>query len=341
MTIHQLLSSFDYESLLKYGAFLGVQIFLTENLWILLVTYDEVYKYGKKVEQITFAFELSDSKLLSEVEGMVAVIKFVTCINYLLGICTSLTLLCSQDILKDIIYLRVWICQNFSATTCSIVGYSISLLDIPIICSTVSMPFLLVYFEIVDIVHVKYLNELIKTICESSLLEEELYNSELFQRIVSQKLKICIMMHEKLINVSLLGTEMIYIPVLLVALGSLILGSSMLLFILALDFEEMNVFLIGIFSGTVNYLICVWLYIYFSQLLKNESEHSYYLLTQLPWYYMNKNNRQMFSVLLRKAEKPISCQTNILEVNFLLVVRIFKSLYSVAAIITRFQPRLE
>lgn len=171
-----------------------------ENLWILFRTYDQIFIFGKEIYDTTFAFELVDSEALTEFSRMVTIVKLVTCINYFLAVCTSVGLGASQDILNEKIYSRVWTCQNFSATTCSIAGYLQSCLDVPVIMSTVSIPFIMVYYEILAIVHVDYMNEAVKTVCKTCLPEKELYTSEIFQRIVCNKLKICIMMHEKLIR---------------------------------------------------------------------------------------------------------------------------------------------
>ncbi|XP_045474693.1 uncharacterized protein LOC123680703 [Harmonia axyridis] len=272
---------------------------------------------------------------------MVKLLKVVMSTNFLLGAIACIGLLLSQDTLREMIYMRAWICQQFSTTTCWTSGYLLSLLEFPVVCSIVTIPFIMVYYEVIDIVHVNYLNELVKQICSSHLPEKQLYHSEIFQRKVAQKMKICIMIHNILIQLSSDGTIMIYVPTVLICIGSIVMGSSMLLFILSYDFNQLNYFVIGIFSGTVNYFICVWLYIHFSQLLKNESENTYFLLTQLPWYYMNKGNLKTFSIILRQSERPISCAIDLFEVNYLLLVRIFKALYSVAAIIVRFQPHLQ
>lgn len=59
-----------------------------------------------------------------------------------------------------------------------------------------------------------------------------------------------------------------------------------------------------------------------------QSEYTRYLLIQIPWYYMNESNRKLYSVFLLKTGKPLNIQTNVLEVNYLLVVRVSKNISS-------------
>ncbi|KAL3270039.1 hypothetical protein HHI36_009095 [Cryptolaemus montrouzieri] len=78
------------------------------------------------------------------------------------------------------------------------------------------------------------------------------------------------------------------------------------------------------------------IYVFVGQLVKDESEKLHYLLLQVPWYYMNIENRRMYLLFLRKSENPLTLSSSLVVIDFLLLVRIVKALYSMAALLARF-----
>ncbi|KAK9882247.1 hypothetical protein WA026_019763 [Henosepilachna vigintioctopunctata] len=127
--------------------------------------------------------------------------------------------------------------------------------------------------------------------------------------------------------------KIIYKAILSYTIGVLFVGAGFMLTYLANGNENITKIMlsIGIFDG----FLTIGLYAFNGQMLKDESEELRRELLNLPWYNINKQNKSLYTIFLIRSEKPISFDTSLVQMDYLLMVRIFRALYSLSTIVSR------
>ncbi|KAK9881820.1 hypothetical protein WA026_017332 [Henosepilachna vigintioctopunctata] len=337
LTIHHLLSTFDKRNLLKYGSFVGIDIFVLINLWTVIVKYNEITWFIHTLRGMVIPI---DKDIVGEIKYKRIMftrmlVKFIVLVDYGLALAAALGIFLSPEYFNSKNYLPVWIRKNFINYS-EYILFFIHLTIFPVALALVSLSIALMYCVLTSVSQLTLINIVIKGICHSSIHPDERYDSELFQSIVLQKLKICVMIHQICIRMSLYGAEILYSSIISFSTGAVILGGSLLVEFYTNDPYQGNHEYFAIVCFALSGLLTASLYVTSGQLLKDQSEKIYDLLVSLPWYYMNEENKRIYSIFLRRAFIPISLTNNLIEINLVLLVRIVKSIYSIAALLFQF-----
>ncbi|XP_044755126.1 uncharacterized protein LOC123314078 [Coccinella septempunctata] len=337
LTIYRMITTFDKAILLRHGSFGGIEIFVLINLWTVLLKYKEIMSFSDVFQLLRCPVneKIIGAEKYREVRWTVFFLKFIVLVDYGLALIAAFGFTLSPEYFNTRTYLAVWLRENFPEYSERIL-FVIHMSNFPVALVLCALSIAMSYFGYNAVLLLIFMNQAVAGICSSSIQPSERVSSGLYQRSIKAKLKVCIMLHILAIRMSHKAAEIIYVPMIAFSVGGVILGGSLLLEFFTNDSSEMSNQYLGIICFTLAGTISSSLYVSSGQHLKNESERTLYLLNQLPWYYMNKENKQIFSIFSKMAEKPISMSTSLLEINFLLLVRIFKAIYSIAALIAQF-----
>ncbi|KAK9881822.1 hypothetical protein WA026_017334 [Henosepilachna vigintioctopunctata] len=322
LTTYRLLSTFDKNLLLKHGSFGGIEIFVLINLWTVLFKFRKMTWFINLLNDIFIPIDedILGKQKYKNIMYNIKFVKIISVLNYSLAIGAAFGFTLSPEYFNTRTYLAIWIRENFENHS-EYLLFFIHMSNFPVALVLVSLCIVMTYSGTRAIFQLIVINKGIEGICDSHIHPNRRYNSKIYQAMVRQKLKMCVMMHEICIRISLIGAEIIYVPIVLFSVGGVILGGSLLLEFFTNDPTEMSNQYFGIICFSLAGLISATLYVSSGQLLKDESEKTYNLLVHLPWYYMNKENKQIYSIFLQRAATPISMTNNLIEINFLLLVR--------------------
>ncbi|XP_045474219.1 uncharacterized protein LOC123680385 [Harmonia axyridis] len=337
LTLYKSLVTLDPKFVMKFGPAWGLEVFMLINLWLMLEKQEILKGMFTWHERIRIPYEIMDEELNKKVEMLSKIPICLVLMNYGLALLSFFFLAYSFEYFNDKSYSRVWIINELPGYYWSkiVLLYVVDFISATVM---VSSPTAMIYFGTSGVFRIMLINKFVKSICSSQIPEDKRYDSELYQKLVEQKLKICVLLHDQAISDSILAANIVYAYIILFFLGSILMGVSLMMVILMAYIDEAYIVFIGANLYGICCLISGSLYITIGQILKDHSELIWYNLGQLPWYYMNKKNIKTYSIFLRKSQKPIALSTDLLEVNFLVFVRIFRALYSLAAFIMRMSP---
>ncbi|XP_045474906.1 uncharacterized protein LOC123680833 [Harmonia axyridis] len=328
LTIYRMLSTFDKEILLKHGSFGGIEIFVLINLWTVLLKYKDIMWFSDTFQSIGIPLnaEVIGEKKYNKLCSKIFVLRLIVLINYGLALLAALGFTLSPEYFNKRTYLAVWIRENFPNYSEYILTL-IHMSNFPVALVLSALAIAMSYFGYSAVFQLIFINEAVKGICYSTIPLHQRYSSQLYQTSVRTRLKISIMLHTLGIQTSLTAMKIIYFPLIAFSLGAVVLGGSLLLEFFTNDSTQMTNQYYGIICFALAGTISSALYVSSGQNVKNESERTLYLLNQLPWYYMNKENIKIYSIFTKRAERPISMSNSLLEINFLLLVRITEILW--------------
>ncbi|XP_045473732.1 uncharacterized protein LOC123680091 isoform X3 [Harmonia axyridis] len=338
LTIYHLLDKFDQQTLMKHGSFCGIQIFVLINLGSIVFMADAFYEYLQNYKKGLIPLELLNENTLKQIVLLGNITKLICTVNMVLATAAALGFIAAPEYFNEKTYLSVWIQEQFP-------NYSNFML--PVVHWT-SLPVALVmagssvawaYAGMNAIFQIQILKEMINTVPKTTLPQKLRRDSQLYQAIVRQKLIICVMAHGIMVRFQNIACELLEPPLMMFSMGSVILGGSLMLEYLSNQEQNLGdqyAMYIGILCFALAGMISAVLYLIIGQAVKDESEGCNYLLRQLPWYDMNQENRKIFSIFLLKTEKPIALANSLVQVDYFLLMRICKALYSLAAVLAQF-----
>nr|XP_008199790.2 PREDICTED: uncharacterized protein LOC103314750 [Tribolium castaneum] len=180
--------------------------------------------------------------------------------------------------------------------------------------------------------HSQYQLGILKSILENihqgfDNLDELVYDDN-FHKEIKKRLVFCIKRH---INLILVGRKMvrdtgIFVPFLSISGG--MLGISLMMFFYVI--EDTSTFVIVrlcglIFVATVTGM----LYIIQGQNIQDISEECFQTVTQMDWYYWNKENKKIYQIMFLNSFEPFTIRfSENLAVNYELGIELAKAVYS-------------
>ncbi|XP_044754546.1 uncharacterized protein LOC123313644 [Coccinella septempunctata] len=332
LTIFHLLRKFDQETLLKHGSFCGIQIFVLINLGPMIFMVDDLLGFLKRYGDATLPVDMLNDKLLVQIYFLIKIIKAISVINICLAIVAAAGFIAAPEYFDEKTYLCVWIQETFP-------DYSVWMLrvvhwtSLPVALALAGCSIGWAYGGFISICQILMLHEMIASISNSSLPQKLRRDSRLYQEAVRQKMVMSIMTHEYTVRFQSLASEIIEIPILMVSVGSLILGGSLMIEFFSnqdQNFGDQYELFVGIFCFTVAGVISANTYLITGQVIKDESETCNYKLCQLPWYDMDKDNKKIYSIFLDRSQKNLAIQNSLVQVDFVLLVRVGVLIYLVA-----------
>ncbi|XP_045473987.1 uncharacterized protein LOC123680238 [Harmonia axyridis] len=338
LTFYHLLETFDPQELLKHGSFCGIQIFIQMNLWTVIFLSEEFNLFLRRYADNMIPIEMLNRKTFDKVLLAVRILKLIAAIDMALAIIASAGFIAAPEYFDERTYLCVWIEKTFpnhKKFMLEVVHWTS--LPVALILAGCSVGF--AYYSCTSIFQILVIHELITSISNSALPQELRRDSKLYQEAVKQKLVISIMAHECTVRFQSIASDLLEIPMMLLAVGSTILGGSLMIeFLRGQDYDIGDHFevYIGILCFIIAGVISANTYLIIGQAIKDVSQGCYDKLCELPWYDMNRENKQIYSIFLFRSQKNLAISNSLVQIDYVLLVKIVKSLYSLAAVLTRF-----
>lgn len=166
------------------------------NMYAIIDKLDEFKAFFKKYEDIRMPFEIMGGKFNRKVKILSNMAIAIVIMNYGVALLCFVLLFSSYEYLNRKSYVRLWICNNIPGK-CWLKLFILCNFDFVAGSVMISSPTLMFYFGINAIFGLMSIHEFVKDICSSKIPRAEWYTSELYQNLVEQKLKICVMMHDQ------------------------------------------------------------------------------------------------------------------------------------------------
>ncbi|XP_044755190.1 uncharacterized protein LOC123314134 [Coccinella septempunctata] len=299
---------------------------------------DEFYQYLKNYERNCLPVEMLNSDTLKKVEIYSNILKVICCFNMVCATVAALGFITAPEYFNEKTYLSVWIQQTFPEYS-NFMLLVVHWTSLPVALVMAGTSITWAYAGGNAMFQVYIFIEMLKGISKTTIPQKMRRDSEVYQSLIRQKLIMSIMAFELIVKYQDIACDILEAPLLLFSVGSIILGGSLMIEFLSnqeQNFGDQYAIYVGIFFFALAGIISANLYILFGQAIKDESENCNSLLRQLPWYDMNKENKTIYSIFLRRTEKSLLVSNSLLQIDYSLLVRIVKTLYSLAAILAQF-----
>ncbi|XP_044754660.1 uncharacterized protein LOC123313736 isoform X2 [Coccinella septempunctata] len=338
LTIYHLLDRFDTKTLLKHGSFCGIQIFVLINLGSIIFMADTLFKLLKKYKIGILPLELLNDEIFRKTLLLGNMVKIVCLLNFLFAIIATLGFIAAPEYFNEKTYLSVWIQETFpdySNLMLLVVHWS----SLPVALVMVGSSIGWAYAGTTAIFQIYVLREFIAAIPKTNFPRKMRLDSKVYQESIKQKFIIAIMVYEFAVSFVSTACDILEPAMIMFSLGSVILGGSLMIEFFSnqeQNFGDQYAIYVGIFFFALAGIISGNLYLLIGQGMKDASEGCNYIMRQFPWYYMNEENKQIYSIFLHRTEKPLCLSCSLMQVDYFLLVRIVKSLYSLAAVLAQF-----
>ncbi|KAK9881821.1 hypothetical protein WA026_017333 [Henosepilachna vigintioctopunctata] len=196
-------------------------------------------------------------------------LKISALVNYALAISAAFGIFISPEYYNSRIYLSFWIRKNFKNYS-EYILFFMHMSNFPVAVALISLSIAMSYCSARAVFQFIIVNKVIEGICDSTLHPTERYDSKIYQAVVLQKLKICIMTHQLSIRLSLLGAEIMYTSMISISAGGVILGGSLLLEFFTHDISELSNESFAIVCFSLAGFVTSSMYGFAGQFLKDE-----------------------------------------------------------------------
>ncbi|XP_063911137.1 uncharacterized protein LOC135128173 [Zophobas morio] len=149
------------------------------------------------------------------------------------------------------------------------------------------------------------------------------------QGLVTQELIYCIKLHQTLLEYKgelyiKLINDLLYYPIYFYSAGEVTIGLTIILCPKNTLIDLLRAILAALITGSAVAGCC-----FLGQILENASEETFNAAYSAPWYTWNTKNRKLFLLFLQLTEKKaILSSSGIITVNYQLLIRLFRAVYS-------------
>ncbi|XP_044755191.1 uncharacterized protein LOC123314135 [Coccinella septempunctata] len=284
---------------------------------------DTFFVYLKKYKIGILPIELLNEETFKRAVLMGNIVKIVCSLNFLFATIAALGFITAPEYFNEKTYLSVWIQETFPDYS-NLMLLVVHWTSLPVALVMVGSSIGWAYAGTTAIFQIHILREFIGAIAKTSFPRKMRRESKLYQESVKQRMIIAITAYEVAVGFLNLANDILEPPVIMFSIGSVILGGSLMIEFLSnqeQNFGDQYAIYVGIFFFALAGIISGNLYILIGQAMKDESEGCNYIMRQFPWYYLNKENKQIYSIFLRRTEKPLCISCSLVQIDYFLLMR--------------------
>ncbi|KAK9882250.1 hypothetical protein WA026_019766 [Henosepilachna vigintioctopunctata] len=315
-----LLSTFDSQLLFKYGGHAICQVFAITNLMNGLVLRKSTIKYLCQFQKTLLPLTFAKKTTRKRIQLQINVLKIITYSNLIFGVLSAIIISLDKPYNENKVYFLIVTKKMFSSYTGTIFfwSYRICYFVVPL----VALPpgFMTCYVGFYSKFQIMIIKDFIKHICDKTDKEDNnVYYDEIYQGAIGEKLKIWFMLYQHIFSEVRKYITINFYTTLLIFLGVFFLAAGIMMDIIKESdskFSPVACFFVGC-TGLLN----LGLYAVVGQTIQDESEDLRKKLTELPWYNMNKKNKQLFGIFLLRMENILAFENKLIQIDYSLVVR--------------------
>lgn len=134
-----------------------------------------------------------------QIQKAATVLKMLAIANYGLAILAAIGFTTSPEYFNSKTYTVIWLREHFP-DYCENIILTIHLTNFPVALVLCSLPVFMSYCAFNSDLQIIFINQAVRSICDTNIPPDERYTSALFQRTVRTKLKIGVSLHSHLIE---------------------------------------------------------------------------------------------------------------------------------------------